>query len=125
MKKVSRPVTGVHYLAEVYNTKPEVLGRLKVPDMRRKISRLVKRSGFHELGRSYFPFPGGGMTGIVSLSESHIAFHTWPELGYTTLDVYTCNYRKNNRWRSEGLFQGVIKLFSSKESRVKTRKILR
>ncbi len=31
-----------------------------------------------------------GMTGTVILSESHIAFHTWPEHGFVACDIFTC-----------------------------------
>jgi S-adenosylmethionine decarboxylase len=31
-----------------------------------------------------------GMTGMVILSESHIAFHTWPENGFVACDIFTC-----------------------------------
>lgn len=31
-----------------------------------------------------------GMTGVVILSESHIAFHTWPENGFVACDIFTC-----------------------------------
>ncbi len=31
-----------------------------------------------------------GMTGTVILSESHIAFHTWPENGFVACDIFTC-----------------------------------
>ena len=42
-------------------------------------------------------FPGlggqrGGVTGVVLLAESHVAIHTWPELGNVTLDIYVCNF---------------------------------
>lgn len=35
-------------------------------------------------------FPGGGLTGFLPLSESHIAVHTYPERGYLAADVFTC-----------------------------------
>jgi S-adenosylmethionine decarboxylase len=35
-------------------------------------------------------FPGGGMTGFLMLSESHIAIHTYPEHGYLALDIFSC-----------------------------------
>lgn len=35
-------------------------------------------------------FDPQGVTGFVLLSESHISIHTWPELGYAAVDVYTC-----------------------------------
>ncbi|MBI4138121.1 MAG: adenosylmethionine decarboxylase [Candidatus Wildermuthbacteria bacterium] len=35
-------------------------------------------------------FSPQGFTGVVLLSESHIAVHTWPEIGYVAVDVFTC-----------------------------------
>lgn len=35
-------------------------------------------------------FSPQGITGIVLLAESHIAIHTWPELGYVAIDIFTC-----------------------------------
>lgn len=36
-------------------------------------------------------FPGGGMTGFLLLSESHIALHTYPEFGYIAIDIFSCS----------------------------------
>jgi S-adenosylmethionine decarboxylase len=30
------------------------------------------------------------VSGVVVISESHISTHTWPELKYAALDIYTC-----------------------------------
>ena len=27
---------------------------------------------------------------VVIISESHLAIHTWPELGYAAVDLFTC-----------------------------------
>ena len=35
-------------------------------------------------------FEGGGLTGYLLLSESHIAVHTYPELGFASLDIFAC-----------------------------------
>ncbi len=35
-------------------------------------------------------FSPQGMTGVVVLAESHITFHSWPEMDYMALDVFTC-----------------------------------
>jgi len=116
-----RPPIGTHYIAEIY-CRRRALSRLKVPDLRRKISHIVKRSGFTELGRFYFKFKGGGITGIVSLQESHIAFHTWPEYDYLTLDIYTCNYTADNAERTGELFSDAIKLFTPVRTHVRRMK---
>lgn len=36
-------------------------------------------------------FPNGGMTKLCILSTSHIALHTWPEVGYIHIDLLYCN----------------------------------
>jgi S-adenosylmethionine decarboxylase len=33
------------------------------------------------------------VSGVVVISESHISTHTWPEMGYAALDIYTCGAR--------------------------------
>ena len=35
-------------------------------------------------------FQPNGVSGVVVLAESHISIHTWPDLGYAALDVFTC-----------------------------------
>jgi S-adenosylmethionine decarboxylase len=38
-------------------------------------------------------FPGGGLTSVLILSESHAALHTWPETGTVHLDIFSCSSR--------------------------------
>lgn len=33
---------------------------------------------------------GGGVSGVIVLSESHISIHTWPERGYAAIDIFMC-----------------------------------
>jgi S-adenosylmethionine decarboxylase len=42
------------------------------------------------LGSVKHDFPGGGVTGLVVIAESHAAIHTWPELGYAWVELATC-----------------------------------
>jgi S-adenosylmethionine decarboxylase len=38
-----------------------------------------------------FPWePYNGVSGIAILAESHLSIHTWPELGYAAVDIFTC-----------------------------------
>lgn len=32
-----------------------------------------------------------GVSGAVIIEESHLTIHTWPEYGFASVDVYTCN----------------------------------
>jgi S-adenosylmethionine decarboxylase len=42
-----------------------------------------------------YPFEPIGVTGVAVLAESHINIHTWPELGYAAVDIFTCGARKD------------------------------
>lgn len=46
----------------------------------------VREVAFHK-------FSPQGVSGVVVISESHLAIHTWPELGYAAVDVFTCGER--------------------------------
>lgn len=76
------------------------------------LNQLIKSFGLTEVGTFYYEFPGGGFTGVVSLIESHIAVHTWPELGALTLDVYLCNYTKDNSQICKDLFDKIAAEFT-------------
>lgn len=39
-----------------------------------------------------------GMTGLVLLAESHLAVHTFPELGLATFNLYCCRPRPEWPW---------------------------
>ncbi len=45
-----------------------------------------------------FPAPGG-VTGLYLLTESHLACHTFPELGLMTLNLYCCRPRREFSWQ--------------------------
>ena len=40
------------------------------------------------------PFSPIGVTGVAIVSESHVVIHTWPELGYAAVDVFTCGEQR-------------------------------
>lgn len=56
-----------------------------------------------------------GITGVVLLAESHLAVHTWPELGAVTLDVYVCNYGGDNSAKARGLMARLVQGFGAGE----------
>ena len=67
-----------------------------------------------ELFHRFTPAPEqaqGGITGVVLLAESHLAVHTWPELGAVTLDVYVCNLGQDNSAKAEHLLNALCEAF--------------
>jgi len=52
---------------------------------------LAARTAGAEVRRTcFYRFEPHGVSGIVIISESHLAIHTYPELGYAALDFFTC-----------------------------------
>lgn len=62
---------------------------------------LVEALDLHPIAAPIWHLFGGehaGVTGIVALSESHLACHSFPEHGGITLDLYTCTSRPAPDW---------------------------
>lgn len=73
---------------------------------------LSKKHNLHELGSFFYQFPdSAGFTGLISLVESHISIHTWPELNYLTLDICVCNYSKDSSNVCKEVFEEISEIF--------------
>ncbi|MDD2913577.1 MAG: adenosylmethionine decarboxylase [Candidatus Paceibacterota bacterium] len=63
-------------------------------EKKEKLERILlaaaKKAKSNPLGINIYQFEPQGLTGVVLLSESHIAIHTWPEIGYIAIDIFTC-----------------------------------
>lgn len=80
---------GQHLLADLYDVAADRL----VDDglLADCLEKAAHRGGMHPIGRPVLHrFEGGGLTGYLLLSESHIAFHTYPEHKYIAVDVFSC-----------------------------------
>ncbi len=79
---------GRHVLAEVYGCRFEVLNDInKVQDI---MINAALEAGAEVREVVFHKFSPQGVSGVVVISESHLAIHTWPELGYAAVDVFTC-----------------------------------
>ncbi|CFX92995.1 S-adenosylmethionine decarboxylase, core [Syntrophomonas zehnderi OL-4] len=82
---------GRHVLAEVYGCRFEVLNDIKkVQDI---MVNAALEAGAEVREVVFHKFSPQGVSGVVVISESHLAIHTWPELGYAAVDVFTCGDR--------------------------------
>lgn len=48
-------------------------------------------------------FDPQGVTLLALLAESHCSIHTWPEIGYAAVDLYTCGDTTNSHKAAEFL----------------------
>ena len=100
---------GLHLTADLHGCAPEQPAFIDPAALRALCLRAVAGSGLQVVGELFHRFPApGGVTGVVLLAESHLAVHTWPELGAVTLDVYVCNLLEDNSARAEGLLQTLV-----------------
>lgn len=60
-------------------------------------------------------FSHDAFTGFIMLCESHVSLHTWYELGYVHLDVFTCNVSRDNTVAARHLFEDIAKIFNPTE----------
>ena len=77
--------------------------------------QLAADAGLSVVARQFHAFsPAGdaGHTGVLLLAESHLAVHTWPELGAVTLDVYVCNFGADNSARAHSLLGALVEAFA-------------
>ncbi len=79
---------GRHILCEAYGCDPEVLNDRKVVEQIMVDAALLTGAEVREV--AFHKFSPQGVSGVVVISESHLAIHTWPELGYAAIDVFTC-----------------------------------
>ena len=58
--------------------------------IRTTITSSAKIAGATLINLVTHSFNPQGVTGLALLAESHISIHTWPEIGYAAIDVFTC-----------------------------------
>ena len=88
MAKTAHFPIGHHYIVEASGCDPKVIG--SVEKVQQILVRAAVIAGANVWSISFSKFPPMGVSGVVVISESHISTHTWPEMGYAALDIYTC-----------------------------------
>lgn len=95
---------GVHIIAELWGVVD-----IKDPEKFEKIlldaATLAKARPLKVYVHKFLP---QGMTGVVVLAESHITFHTWPEMKYLALDIFTCG-EQSEPYQALDHFKKILK----------------
>jgi S-adenosylmethionine decarboxylase len=83
-------MSGCEWIVEAHGCLSSSLTDLEC--VRELFSNLVAGMKLHPVAEPvWHQFPGaGGITGLMLLSESHIACHTFPEYGSLCLNVFSC-----------------------------------
>ena len=79
---------GHHLLIELYGCPQDRLN--DAPFLERTLEDSARDAGATVVISSFYPFSPHGVSGVVVITESHLAIHTWPERGFAAVDVFTC-----------------------------------
>lgn len=111
-------IVGIEWLIEALDCDAAKLRDARV--LRSVFARVVEDLDLKTVGEPvWHKFAGaGGVTGLVALTESHLACHTYPEYETATFNLYCCRRRAEWNWT-----ENLTKMLGAK--RVKICKIER
>lgn len=82
---------GIHLFAEFWGGK--IIENSK--EIEKILIGAAKKANNTPLEVAIHKFSPQGITGVILLAESHIALHSWPEINYLAIDVFTCGDKAN------------------------------
>ncbi len=118
-----KKLIGTHIMGDLSQCDSDYLFSLDSNKIEKKVSEIIAKNNFTKLGSYFHRFENNSFTGVVALSESHVSIHTWPELGVVNIDVYTCNYQRDNTEATRKVFSEIVALFG--KSQVKKKEVRR
>ncbi|MBI1971733.1 MAG: adenosylmethionine decarboxylase [Candidatus Aenigmarchaeota archaeon] len=106
---------GLHLTLDGYGCDKSKLGNVAL--VFKVLDKLPSAIGMRKITTPYvIPYDGNnkpedwGVSGFVMIAESHISIHTYPEKGYLTADVYSCNH-----FDSDKTVDFLVKAFGVRE----------
>ncbi len=111
-------IVGVHLIGELMGCSFDTLNdEKKIKEAMLNASAAAKFTILDILIKKFDP---QGVTALLLLSESHFSIHTWPEIGYAAVDMFTCskhsdpyeafkvlvNYLKPKRYTTKEMARG-------------------
>jgi len=99
----ARAILGSQVVLDLYECQTPHLDDLEwvkttLVDAARAAGATIVQTVFHK-------FAPWGISGVVVISESHLAIHIWPEKRYAAIDIFTCGDKVRMDVASENLKQ--------------------
>ena len=88
--RVTTPTTplATHLLLELYGVDPRLLD--DVEHLKAALTGAALAARCTVLGVVAHKFQPQGASVVLLVAESHLSVHTWPEVGYAAVDIFTC-----------------------------------
>lgn len=74
--------------------------------------------GAEVIGHSFHTFRPWGVSGTVTIAESHLAVHTWPEFNFAAVTFETCGHHMDHR----KAYQYLVQFFGAKNPKMTLQK---
>jgi S-adenosylmethionine decarboxylase len=92
---------GRHLILDLYDCNKELLDDYdELQELMQVALQMSNATILRIIGEKFEP---QGVTLLALLAESHCSIHTWPELGYAAVDLYTCGDTTNSHKAAEFL----------------------
>ncbi len=90
-------IVGTEWLIEATGCDPGSLRSESI--IKAVLASVIDDLGLRPIGSVWHKFEGeAGVTGLIALTESHLACHTYPEHGTATFNLYCCRTRPEWNW---------------------------
>tara|TARA_Y100001968_G_scaffold294881_1_gene301816 strand:+ start:2177 stop:2650 length:474 start_codon:yes stop_codon:yes gene_type:complete len=93
MSSLAQGMIGKHCILELYECNKHKLNDEAF--VRTTLTSSAKLAGAKLINMITHRFHPQGITGLALLAESHLSLHSWPEIGYGAVDVFTCGEHTN------------------------------
>lgn len=92
---------GRHFILDLYECDREILDNYDELSRLLETALLMANATILRIfGEKFQP---QGVTLLALLAESHASIHTWPEMGYCAIDLYTCGDKTRTHKAAEFL----------------------
>lgn len=99
-------------LIDLYDCDREKL--LDVRQIRYGMLKAAELMGAEIIGQSFHTFKPWGVSGTVTIAESHLAVHTWPEYNFAAVTFETCGELMDHR----KAYRYLVEFFESRNPKI-------
>ena len=80
---------GRHTTADYYGCRKETLNDMEL--LQNIVSQAIHAANLKMLSIQTYQFEPEGVTVVALLTDGHLGIHTYPELGFAAVDLFTCD----------------------------------
>jgi S-adenosylmethionine decarboxylase proenzyme len=96
---------GKHILVDLYGCPASLLD--DVDYIAASLTQAAQEAGATIINAEFHRFSPHGVTGVLTIKESHLAIHTWPEHGFAAVDLFTCGTRIDP-WKAYEILKAAL-----------------